>query len=37
LGSVRPKGQPGSGGRQVGRVSDETLTAISRYLHLFIV
>jgi mRNA-degrading endonuclease toxin of MazEF toxin-antitoxin module len=24
-------------GRQLGKVSDETLTAISRYLHLFIV
>ncbi len=24
-------------GRQLGRVSDETLTTISRYLHLFIV
>jgi mRNA-degrading endonuclease toxin of MazEF toxin-antitoxin module len=24
-------------GRQLGRVSSETLTAISRYLHLFIV
>lgn len=24
-------------GRQLGKVSDETLTAISRYLHLFII
>ncbi len=24
-------------GRQLGKVSEETLTAISRYLHLFIV
>jgi mRNA-degrading endonuclease toxin of MazEF toxin-antitoxin module len=24
-------------GRRLGKVSDETLTAISRYLHLFIV